>query len=132
MIGYDYWRSRFALDPAIIGKKILLNNALYTVVGVTEPEFFGVQPGERIDVSVPLTTIPLINPGYAAAGTPYDTLKAPFRNWLDVIGRLQPGVSKEKAEASLQPVFAQSTREVVAALAGTPGDSPSRREAILH
>jgi predicted permease len=132
VIGYDYWRSRFALDPAIIGKKILLNNALYTVVGVTEPEFFGVQPGERIDVSVPLTTIPLINPGYAAAGTPYDTLKAPFRNWLDVIGRLQPGVSKEKAEASLQPVFDQSTREVVAALAGTPGDSPSRREAILQ
>src|SRR5580692_1773294 len=72
VIGYDYWRSRFGLDPGIIGKKILLNNASYTIVGVTMPEFFGVQPGERIDVSVPLTTIAFINPGFADAGSPYD------------------------------------------------------------
>jgi predicted permease len=132
VIGYDYWRSRFGLDPDIVGKKILLNNAAYTIIGVTEPEFFGVQPGERIDVSVPLTTIALINPGYAMAGTPYDTLKAPFRNWLNVMGRLRPGVTKEKAEASLQPVFAQSQREIAASLAGTPGDSPARMQAILQ
>jgi predicted permease len=132
VIGYDYWRSRFALDPAILGKKILLNNAAYTIVGVTRPEFYGVQPGERIDVSVPLTTIPLINPGFAAAGTPYDTLKAPFRNWLNVMGRLQPGLAKEKAEASLEPVFAETQREIAASLAGTPGDSPARKQAILQ
>jgi predicted permease len=132
VIGYDYWRSRFALDPAILGKKILLNNAAYTIVGVTEPEFYGVQPGERIDVSVPLTTMSLINPGFAAAGTPYDTLKAPFRNWLHVMGRLQPDVTKEKAEASLAPVFAQTQREIADSLAGTPGDSPARRQAILE
>jgi predicted permease len=132
VIGYDYWRSRFGLDPGIIGKKILLNNAAYTIVGVTAPEFFGVQPGERIDVSVPLTTISLINPGYAAAGTPYDTLKAPFRNWLSVMGRLQPGLAKEKAEAGLQPVFDQTQREIAESLAGTPGDSPARKQAILE
>ncbi len=132
VIGYDYWRSRFALDPAILGKKILLNNAAYTIIGVTEPEFYGVQPGARIDISVPLTTISLINPGFAAAGSPYDTLKAPFRNWLNVIGRLQPGLAKEKAEAGLQPVFAGTQREIAASLAGTPGDSPARKQAILQ
>jgi predicted permease len=132
VIGYDYWRSRFGLDPGIIGKRVLLNNAAYTIVGVTEPEFYGVQPGARIEVSVPLTTIPLINPGFAAAGTPYDTLKAPFRNWLQVMGRLQMGLAKEKAEASLQPVFAQTQREIAASLAGTPGDSPARKQAILQ
>jgi predicted permease len=132
VISYDCWRSRFGLDPGIIGKSILLNNAAYTIVGVTEPEFYGVQPGERIDVSVPLTTITLINPGFAAAGTPYDTLKAPFRNWLSVMGRLQPGGTKEKAEASLEPVFAQSNRDAAAALIGLPGDSPARRQAGLQ
>ncbi len=132
VIGYDYWRSRFALDPAILGKKILLNNAAYTIVGVTEPEFYGVQPGARIDVSVPLTTISLINPGFAATGSPYDTLTAPFRNWLRVMGRLQPGLAKEKAEASLQPVFAETQRAIAASLAGTPGDSPARKQAILQ
>ncbi|MGA2536799.1 MAG: ABC transporter permease [Terracidiphilus sp.] len=132
VIGYDYWRSRFGLDPAILGKKILLNNAAYTIIGVTEPEFYGVQPGERIDVTIPLTTISLVNPGFAAVGTPYDTLKAPFRNWLRVMGRLQPDIKKEKGEASLQPVFAQTQREIVDSLAGTAGDSPARREAILQ
>jgi predicted permease len=132
VIGYDYWRSRFGLDPDIVGKKILLNNALYTIIGVTEPEFYGVQPGERVDVSVPLTTVALVNPGFADAGSPYDTLKAPFRNWLYLMGRLQPGVTKEKAAASLQPVFAQSEREAAAALAGLPFDSPTLRQAFLQ
>jgi len=132
VIGYDYWRSRFALDPAILGKHILLNNAAYTIIGVTEPEFYGVQPGARVDVSVPLTTISLINPGFAAAGTPYDTLKASFRNWLRVMGRLQPGLARQKAEASLQPVFAQTQREIAASIAGTPGDSPARQQAIIQ
>jgi predicted permease len=132
VIGYDYWRSRFGLDPDIVGKKILLNNALYTIIGVTEPEFYGVQPGERVDVSVPLTTVAVINPGFADAGSPYDTLKAPYRNLLYVMGRLRPGVTKEKAAASLQPVFTQSEREAAAALAGLPFDSPTVRQAFLQ
>jgi len=132
VIGYDYWRTRFALDPAIIGKHVLLNNAPFTIVGVTEPEFYGVQPGEKVDISVPLTTIASVNPGFAAAGSPADALKAPFRNWLQVMGRLQTDVSKEKAAASLAPVFAQSMREAATGLAGLPVDSPAVRQAILH
>ena len=132
VIGYDYWRSRFDLDPGIIGKKIRLNNAVYTIIGVTEPEFYGVQPGERIDVSLPLTTVALVNPALAGAGKPYDALKAPFRNWLYVMGRLQPGVTKEKATASLQPVFAQSERDAAAGLTGLPYDSPTMRQALLQ
>jgi predicted permease len=132
VIGYDYWRTRFARDPAVIGKKILLNNAPFTIIGVTEPEFYGLQPGEKIDVTIPLTTIALVNPGFAAAGGPADALKAPFRNWLYVIGRLQPGVTAEQATANLQPVFAQCMRDAVTSLAGTPVDSPAIRQAILQ
>ena len=132
VIGYDYWRSRFALDPNVIGKTILLNNAPFTIVGVTEPEFYGVQPGEKVDISVPITTVTLVNPAFATTGSPYDTLKAPFRNWLYVMGRLQPGVTKEKATVSLQPVFAQSMRDAAASLAGLPFDSPTVRQAFLQ
>jgi len=132
VIGYDYWRTRFALDPGIIGKRVLLNNAPFTIVGVTAPEFYGVQPGEKVDISVSLTAIAAVNPGFAAAGGPADTLKAPFRNWLHVMGRLQTGVSMQKAEASLEPVFAQSMREAAASLAGQPFDSPAIRQAFLQ
>ena len=120
VISYNYWRSRFALDPGILGRKVLLNNAPFTVVGVTEPEFYGVQPGARIDISVPLTTELLVNPEFAATGTRYDVLTAPYRNWLSVMGRLRPGVSRAQATASLEPVFAQSMRVAADGLSQFP------------
>ena len=111
VIGYDYWRTRFALDPGIIGKHVLLNNAPFTIIGVTAPEFYGVEPGEKVGISIPLTMVAAVNPGWAAAGSPADALKAPFRNWLHIMGRLQPGVSREQATSRLAAVFAQSMRE---------------------
>lgn len=132
VIGYEYWRTRFALDPDIIGKHILLNNAPFTVVGVTGPEFYGLEPGSRVGISIPLTTVTAVNPGWAAAGSPADALKAPFRNWLQLMGRLQPGVSQRQATSRLAPVFAQSMREAADGLAGLPIDSPAVRQAFLH
>jgi predicted permease len=73
-----------------------------------------------------------VDPVYAAAGTPADTLKASFRNWLHIMGRLQDGMSTERATSILQPVFAQSMREAAASLAGLPVDSPSIRKSYLH
>jgi predicted permease len=132
VIGYDYWRTRFASDANIVGKQVLINNLPFTIVGVTQPEFFGVQPGERIEISVPLTMIGAVNPGFANTGKPADCLKAPFRNWLHMMGRMQPGISPEKATASLEPVFAQSMRDAAASLAGLPFDSPEVRQAYLN
>jgi predicted permease len=132
VIGYDYWRTRFALDPDIVGKHVRINNVPFTIVGVTEPEFYGVQPGEKVEISVPLTMIGSVYPGFANAGRPADALKAPFRNWLHVMGRLQDGVTWERATAGLEPVFAQSMRDAAASLAGTPIDSPAVRQTFLN
>ena len=131
VITYDYWRKRFALDPAAVGKKVLINNSPFTIVGVTPPEFFGLQPGSAVDVSFPLTTITQVNPGLAMAGTRADILIASFRTWLNVMGRLKRGVTKEEAAANLQPVFRQSMREATAATAGMPFDSPALRKSYL-
>jgi predicted permease len=132
VISYDYWRTRFALDPNIIGRRVLLNNVPFLIIGVTQPEFYGVAPGEKIDVSVPISTVAAVNPGFAAAGGPADALKSPFRNWLHVMGRLQPGVSNSQATASLEPVYAQAMRDAAASLAGMPIDSPAIRQAFLR
>jgi len=132
VIGYDYWRTRFALDPAVLGKRILINNAPFTVIGVTAPEFYGLQPGKRIAVSIPLTMVASVNPGFAAAGGPADALKAAFRNWLYVFGRLQSGVSIVKATSRLEPVYAQTTRDAAASLAGSPIDSPAVRATFIR
>jgi predicted permease len=73
-----------------------------------------------------------VYPGFANAGGPADALKAPFRNWLHVMGRLQEGVTRERATASLEPVFAQCMRDAAASLAGSPVDSPAVRQAYLN
>ena len=66
MISYSYWVRRFGRDPLVVGKAITVNGVPFTLVGVTAPEFFGVQPGASTDVWIPLRTQPQINPGWAA------------------------------------------------------------------
>jgi predicted permease len=131
VIGYDYWRQRFALDPDVVGKKIVLNNSPFTIIGVTPPEFFGLEPGARIDVSVPLSMVAQVRSDFASPGTPYDVFTAPFRNWLYVMARLKPGVTKEQALANLEPIFARTMRESAEGLSGLPFDSPAVRRAFL-
>jgi predicted permease len=131
VIGYDYWRQRFALDPAVLGKKIVLNNSPFTIIGVTPPEFFGLEPGQRIDVSVPLNMVAQVRPDFASPGTPYDVFTAPFRNWLYVMARLKPGVTKEQALANLEPIFARTMRESAEGLSGLSFDSPAVRRTFL-
>ncbi len=126
VISYSYWGKRFALDTAVVGKQVVINNFPFTIIGVTPAEFFGLQPGEPMDVSAPLTTMAHLSPGFAAAGTPDDLLTSPSQPWLSIMGRLKPGVTMQKASANLQPVFRQATREKVAAL-----DSPALRRLFL-
>ena len=121
VISYDYWVKRFNRDPRAVGKKITVNGSPFTVLGVAPPGFFGVDPsGERIDVSMPLSMVAQVWPDWAAAGTPYSVLSAPFRNWLHLMARLKPGVSEDRALANVQPIFRQAAREAAEGLAGLP------------
>jgi putative ABC transport system permease protein len=54
VLSWSYWKSRFNLDPAILGKSIIVRGVPVTVVGVSPPEFFGLQIGSRTDIWLPL------------------------------------------------------------------------------
>jgi putative ABC transport system permease protein len=54
VISYNYWQRRFAGDPAVIGKTIHLSGATFTIIGVTPPDFFGLEVGSSLDISAPL------------------------------------------------------------------------------
>jgi predicted permease len=58
VISYNLWQRRFGGDAAIIGTRLSLDRLPYTIVGVTPPEFFGIEVGEIFDVIVPLGTGP--------------------------------------------------------------------------
>jgi predicted permease len=128
VISYKYWRERLAGDPAVVGTKIVVNNYPFTIIGVTPPEFFGLQPGQPIDISVPLKMIAPLRPEYAMAGTPYYVLTFPSRAAFLIMGRLLPGVTATTAAARMEPLFRGAMNDEAMGLAGTVMDSPLNRK----
>jgi predicted permease len=129
VISDSYWAKRFNRQPSVVGAKITLNGSPFTIIGVTPPEFFGLQPGESVDVSVPLKMIPALDPPFAAA-PPYFVFTAPFRNWLFLVARLKPEATEKTTLANLAPTFAEAQREVARSLTGLPFDSPETHKLI--
>jgi predicted permease len=111
-----------------VGKKIVINNYPFTIIGVTPPEFFGLQPGQPVDVSVPLKMIAPLRPEYAMIGTRYNVLTWPARPTFLITGRLQPGVTALTAAARMEPSFRNAMNEEARSLAGTPFDTPRERD----
>ncbi|MPZ20331.1 MAG: hypothetical protein GEV06_20805, partial [Luteitalea sp.] len=86
------WKRRFARDPSIIGRTILLNGLQCTVVGVTPPAFFGLQVGQSPDLWLPLQLEASFFPDRSA-------LQTRTFWWLKVVGTVRPGISREAATA---------------------------------
>ena len=127
VISYGYWTKRFNRNPSAVGAEIVLNGAPFTIIGVTPPEFFGLEPGQSVDVSIPLTSVAIVQPQFAAAGSPFDVLTAPFRHWLQLVVRLRDGQTEVQALANLGPIYEQAMRQAAEGMRGLPFDSPSAR-----
>jgi predicted permease len=102
VLSYGYWKSRFAGDRGILGKKIMVNGYPLTVIGVSQEGFDGVEPGFAPQIRVPITMNDSLPPG----GT-FGRLNNRRFRWTEVFGRLKPGMTREKAQAGLQPLFHQ-------------------------
>ena len=104
ILSHACWQKRFAGDPSIIGRKILLNTHPFTVVGVAPAGFVGTEVAYAPEFWVPLMMAKQIEPG---------------STWLDmresdnlfVIGRLKPGVTVEQAKAQLDTVTGRMAEE---------------------
>ena len=109
VIGHALWQSRFAGDPNVIGRKLLLNGQPFTVVGVAPAGFNGVEMGRTNEIYVPMAMQALVRPprgGYSGEMNP-DLLSKRGPRWLAMVGRLKPGVSPEQAQAALSTIAAQ-------------------------
>jgi macrolide transport system ATP-binding/permease protein len=100
VLGYSYWRRRFAGDPKIIGQSVKLNEHAFTVVGIAPREFHGTYPVMDMDAYIPFS-----------AETGEDPDNPVAKVWtsrgvrsLTVMGRLKPGVTIRQAQASLNVV----------------------------
>jgi predicted permease len=95
---YVYWQSALGGARDVVGRKVLLNGFPMTVVGVASPRFRGMDIGE-----VPAVWIPA---SMKAQATPeWDRLLDRRAGFMQVFGRLRPGVGADEAQAGLQPWF---------------------------
>jgi putative ABC transport system permease protein len=123
MLSYAYWKTRFAGDRSVIGKTVTINAHDYTIVGVAQPGFDGVELGHIAKVFVPVMMSKEVIPQF-------DRLKNRRSRWLNGFGRLKPGVTAQQAQASLQPFF-HSMLEMEVKEAAFHNASPEVREKFL-
>jgi predicted permease len=117
MLSYGLWQRRFGADPGLVGKAVNLNGVNFTVVGIAPPEFTGTVPGITPDVYVPVMMQGQVSPSWKM-----DPLFGPrSRNlsWLEVLGRLKPGISREQAASAMTVLGSQ-----VASANPNPDGSP--------
>jgi len=102
VLGYDYWTTRFARDPSVVGKKILVNNYPMQIVGVSARGFAGLDPAESPQIRVPILMKEAMVPDWGWVHM--DDRRTRF---VQVFGRLKPGYTVESAKAPLQGLFMQ-------------------------
>ncbi len=100
ILSYNFWKTRFASDPRVLGRRITLNGSSFTVIGVTREGFTGTNIGNSPAVFLPVMMLQQVN--------------ANARNWnsrhywwLTPIARLKPGVSVQKATADVDVLYQQ-------------------------
>ncbi len=96
VLSHAYWERAYAGDRGVLGKIIRVANVPCTIIGVAGAEFFGVTVGDAADVWVPIQLLPSIFPNQPW----FDS----HNHYLEVLGRLRPGVSVERAAAALTPI----------------------------
>jgi len=106
VVSYGFSQRRFGGAANAAGQPILIDNLPFAVVGVTPPEFFGVDPAAAPDVYLPLHTNELLGAGRQFGFGPGDYLERNYY-WIQIMARLRPGVSRAQAQAAVEPVFHQ-------------------------
>ena len=102
VISFATSQRRFGGLSSAIGQPVLVDNVPFTVIGVAPPEFFGVDPAAAPDLYLPLHTNLLVDGARAARMYPDGNFY-----WIEMMGRLRPGVSMAQAQAALAPRFHQ-------------------------
>ncbi|HVA63694.1 MAG TPA: ABC transporter permease [Terriglobales bacterium] len=123
VMSYAYWNRRFSRDPGVVGRSFRLHGFPFTVIGVTPPGFFGENVGNPPDLWLPITMQAEAWPGRDRLHDPPGVSRM---MWLQVIGRLKPGVTLAQAQAASNVIFLQSVQRQAA-----EANDPQGRRDIL-
>ena len=101
VLGYDYWKTRFAASPDVVGQTVLINGHPFTILGVAPGDFTSAIGGYKPGVFIPISMADIALPWMNAR----DNLTNHQSIWLTLVARLKPGVSMSQAEAGLGPLW---------------------------
>jgi putative ABC transport system permease protein len=97
VISYAFWQREFGGERSVLTRSIAVNRRPFPIIGVTPPDFYGVEVGRSFDVAAPLCAEPLVNGEDSQ-------LRSLTGWWLSVMGRLKPGWTMERAAAQLRAI----------------------------
>ena len=102
VLSHEYWVNRFAQDPKVVGKKILVNNYPMTIVGVSAAGFSGLDPARSPRLRVPILMKTAMVPEWF-------WLQSEDRRarWVQVFARMKPGYTAESIAGQMQGLFRQ-------------------------
>ncbi len=129
VVSYQFWQTKLGAAPDVVGRELALMGKPFMIVGVTPPEFYGLEPGRAIEITVPLASQPALLPG-----TPL--LTSPDARWLRLIGRRARSQPIEQVVGDLSrrlTLLSPSTastgthRPILSVLSGAQGLNDLRR-----
>jgi putative ABC transport system permease protein len=122
VLSHSYWKRRFASNPNVLNKTLLINNVEMTVVGVARAGFYGVQIGQTPDVFVPLMMTPrmTLDAGAIDGWNNY---------WVKVLARRGPGLSNEQVAAGINAAYHPLLQEQLPKITGW---NEQKRQAFLN
>jgi predicted permease len=112
VISDSFWTERFARDPQVIGKTLLVGGQPVTIVGVTAPGFEGMAPGRPIDITLPLSM--------RIRGEPKFLTDLDSWSSMPLVVRLKPGIDRRQAQAVIEAAFREHVSQPGIGFARTP------------
>ena len=98
VLTYDFWKNRMGANRRIVNQVLLLNGHPMVVIGVAAPGYRGFELGSRTDVLVPTMMKAQMTPTW-------NGLDDRRTMWLQLVGRLKPGIEPAQARALLEPYY---------------------------
>jgi len=118
VISYRLWQTHFGAEPTVLGRTVDVNHHPFSIVGIAPPAFQGSQTGLRSDLWIPM----MMEEQVVSGG---DRLQRRSSDWLELLGRLKPGISPQRAQQEMSLLMQQIVEQY-------PDSHQSRNDVTLH
>ena len=110
VVSFNFWKTHLGLKDNVVGQTLSINGQPFQIIGISSPTFQSAVWGQVPDVFVPMSMLEQVRPG---KGTRLQNRKA---RWLNIVGRLKPGETPERAKVELAPLWHSLRAEELKAL----------------